>query len=62
MQDILVAAVLVTKDIIYIEDVVAVLVVVAIVFDTLARLRENPTRILRGLIFEYWIADAVSGR
>lgn len=48
------------ENIINVENVVAVLVIIAIVLGALARLREDPTRVSRCLILEVGVADAVS--
>jgi hypothetical protein len=50
------------QNIIDIEDVVALFIVIAIILDPLARLGQNPPRILRGLILEIGVADTVSPR
>jgi hypothetical protein len=49
------------KDIVDVENVVAVLVVVAIVLDALARLGQDSARVSRRLVFEARIADAIGG-
>lgn len=49
------------EDVIDVENVVAVLVVIAIVLDPLARLGQHTAGIARRLVLESGIADAVSG-
>lgn len=49
------------QNIVDVENIVAVLVVVAIVLDPLARLSQNSARVSRRLVFEAGIADAIGG-
>lgn len=49
------------EDVVDVEDVIAVLVVVAIVLDPLARLGQNTARVARRLVFESGVADAIGG-
>ena len=60
--DLLVTAIFVAKDIIDIENVVAILIVVAIVLNAFARFRENAPRILGRFVFECWVAYSVCSR
>jgi len=48
------------EDIVDVENVVAVLIVITIILNTLARLRENTARIAGRLVFEVRIAYSVS--
>ena len=56
---VLVAGLLGAQDVVDVENVIAILVVVAIVLDSLARLGQHSARIARGLVFETRVADAV---
>lgn len=51
-----------TKDVVDVENVIAVLVVVAIVLDTFTRLGQDSTGIARRFVFEAWVANAVCSR
>ena len=57
----LVAIVLIPENIVDIEDIIAVLIVISIVLDTLARLRQYSSRISGRLVFELRVAYPVSG-
>lgn len=48
------------EDVVYIENVIAVFIVEAIILCALAWLREHSAGIARRLIFEVWIAYAIS--
>ncbi len=50
------------KNVIHIEDVVAILIVVSVILGRLARLRQDPARVPRRLVFETRIADSVGCR
>ncbi len=58
---VLVAGFFGAENVVDIENVIAVLVVVAIVLEALARLGQHTARIARGLVFETRVADAVGG-
>lgn len=62
MVNLLVASFFRTQNIIHIKDIVAVLVVVAVVLDALTRLCEDATRVARRLVLEFGVANAISGR
>lgn len=51
-----------TQDIVHIKDIVAVLIVVAVVLDALTRLCEDATGVARRLVLEFGVANAVGGR
>jgi hypothetical protein len=51
-----------TKDVVDVENVIAILVVIAIVLDTFTRLSQDSTGIARRFVFEAWVANAVCGR
>jgi len=59
---VLVAGFLRTKDIIDIEDIVTVLVVIAIILNTFAWLGKNSSWVSRCFVLEIWIAYSVGGR
>lgn len=61
-EAVLVARFLRPQNIVDIEDVITVLVVVAIILDTLARLGENSARISRRLVLEVGVTNAVRRR
>lgn len=50
------------QNVVDVEDIIAVLIVVAIILHTLAWLREDAARVPRRLILESWVADAVCSR
>ena len=50
------------QNIVNIENVVAVLVIIAVILHPLARLGQDAARIPRRLVFEVWIADPVRRR
>ena len=50
------------ENVVHVENVVAVLVVETVVFETLARLREHSPWVARRLVFEMGVADAVGRR
>ena len=56
------AAILVTQNIVDVKYVIAILVIVAIVLDALARLRQDTPWVLGRLVLESRIANPVSGR
>ncbi len=58
---ILVPGFLGTQNVVDIKDVIAVLIVVPIILDTLAGFRQNTTRIPRRFVFEARIADPIRG-
>ena len=49
------------KDVVDVENVIAVLVIVAIVLRSLARLRQNAAGVTRRFVFEAGVADPVGG-
>lgn len=53
---------LVPEDVVDVENVITVLVVVSVVFGTLAWFRQDPTGVPRRFIFEYRVADSVGCR
>ena len=50
------------KDVINVENVITILIVVAIVLHALARLCQNTARVTRRLVFEAGVADSVCCR
>ena len=62
LASVLVSIVFIPKYVIDIKNVVAVLIIIAIVFHTFAWLGKNPSRVSRRLIFECRITDSVGGR
>ena len=62
LLNLLVTAILVTKNIVNVEDVITIFIIVAIVLDAFARFRENSARIFGRLIFKRRIAYSVCGR
>ena len=58
----LMASFLRAKNVIHIENVVAILIVVSIILGWLAGLRQDPAGIPRRLVFETWVADSVGCR
>jgi hypothetical protein len=60
--NILVTSLLRAQDIIHVENVVAVLVVIAIILDALARLCEDSSGVPRRLVLEFGIANSVRSR
>lgn len=60
-SDLLMTSLLRAQDIIYIEDVIAVLVVIAVILYSLARLGKNAPRIPRRLVLEAGVAYSVGG-
>lgn len=50
---------LTAENVVDVKNVITVLIVVAIILHTFARLRQNTARIPRGLVVETRIADAV---
>jgi hypothetical protein len=51
-----------SKNVVHIENIIAVLIVIAVVFDSLAWFRKDTSGIPRRLVIETWIADTVCGR
>lgn len=60
--NILVSVIFVSKNIIDIKDVVAILIIIAIILDTFAWLGKDSSGISGRLIFECGVADLVCGR
>jgi hypothetical protein len=58
----LVASFLGAQNVIHVEDIIAILVIVAIVFGALARLCEDSAGVPRRLVLEARVADAICGR
>ena len=56
---VLVVGLLAAQNVVDVEDVITILVVVAIVLDALGRLGEDTSGIARAFVLEVWIADAV---
>lgn len=56
------ASFLTAEDIVHIEDIVTILVVIAIVLDALARFRQHPSRVPGRFIFERGVAYPVGCR
>lgn len=50
------------KDVVDVEDIIAVLVIIPIVFATLAGFGQNTSWVPRRLVVETGIADAIGGR
>jgi hypothetical protein len=61
-NDALVASFLGAQNVIHVEDIIAVLVVIAIVFGALAGLCQDSARVPRRLVLEARVADAICGR
>lgn len=62
VRDVLVTGLFTAEDIVHVKNIIAILVIVAIVLNPLTRLRQYTPRIPRGFIVEAWIAYAVSRR
>lgn len=53
---------LTTQDVIDIENIIAILVIIAIILHTLAWFGQHATRVSRGLVVEVRVADAIRRR
>ena len=53
------AIILVSKYVVYIENIIAILVVIAVIFNAFAGFSEYSARISRRLIFKSWIAYSI---
>ena len=53
------AIILVSKYVVYIENIIAILVVIAVIFNAFAGFSEHSARISRRLIFKSWIAYSI---
>lgn len=51
--------VFVPKNIVHVKNVIAILVIIAIILDAFAWLGQNSSRVARRLVFECWITDSV---
>jgi hypothetical protein len=49
------------ENVIHIKYIITVLIIESIILDTLARFREDSSRVSRGFVFEAGIADTICG-
>jgi hypothetical protein len=56
-----VSTILIAKDIIHVENIIAILVVVSIILHSLARFGQYSARVPRRFVFERWVAYSVGG-